>query len=92
VLGGDESLIDRRTDLIDIAEDDALDGIVLQHFTDDTAIAATYDQDVLRVRMAGKRKMCDDLLISGGEANYLYIYSTTRGDIRTRFHHVRCTG
>jgi hypothetical protein len=51
--------------LVDVAEDDVVDGIVFEHFTDDTAVATAYDQDVLWVWMARKRKMGNDLLISG---------------------------
>ena len=53
----------KDTNLVDIAQDDLLDCVVLEDFTDDTAIASTNDEDFFRVWMACQWEMCDHLLV-----------------------------
>lgn len=50
--------------LIDIAEDDLLDGIVLEDLTDDSTIAATNNEDLLRVGVRSERDVRDHLLVA----------------------------
>ncbi|MNN55988.1 hypothetical protein D3C81_1708950 [compost metagenome] len=37
---------------------------MLHHFADHTAIAATYDKHVLRIRMGKQRRVCHHLMIN----------------------------
>jgi hypothetical protein len=52
-----------RRHLVDVAEDDLLDGRVLERLADDAAVAAANDEDLLRVRVAGHREVTDHLLV-----------------------------
>jgi hypothetical protein len=51
--------------LVDVTEGDVLDGLVLQHLTDNTAVATTDDKDVTRVRVGSHGKVGDHLLVAG---------------------------
>jgi len=51
------------TNLVDIAQDDLFDCVVLEDFADDAAIASTNDEDFFRVRVACQWEMCDHLLV-----------------------------
>ena len=44
-------------DFIDVTQDNPLDGIVLQDFANDAAVATTYNKDFLGVRMTSERDM-----------------------------------
>ena len=44
-------------DLIDVAQDNLLDGIVPQDFSNDAAVATTYNKDLLGVRVTSERDM-----------------------------------
>jgi hypothetical protein len=50
--------------LVDIAENDFLYGIMLKDLANNTPVASANNKDFFRIRMAGKRKMCDHLLVS----------------------------
>lgn len=52
------------SDLVNIAQDNFLDRVVLQDLPDDAAIAATDDEHFFGVGVARERKMGDHLLIS----------------------------
>jgi hypothetical protein len=42
------------THLVDVAQNNVLDGIVLQNFADDTSVTSANDQNLLWVRVAGQ--------------------------------------
>jgi hypothetical protein len=50
--------------LIDVAEDSLLDAVVLDNLTEDTAVATTNDQDLLRVGVGVHGKVGDHLLVA----------------------------
>lgn len=50
--------------LVNVAQDDLLDSVVLQDLADNTTIAASDDEHLSRVGMACEREMCDHLLIA----------------------------
>ena len=51
------------SDLVDVAQDDFLDRVMLQDLPDDAAIAASDDQNFFRVWVTREREVCDHLLI-----------------------------
>lgn len=50
--------------LVNIAEHHFLDGVVFQDFSDNSTIASSNNQHLLRVRMTRQGKMSDHLLVS----------------------------
>lgn len=53
-----------KTYLVDITEYDMFHHIVLQDLTHNTAIATTYDENLLRVWVTGEREMRNHLLVA----------------------------
>lgn len=53
-----------KTNLVDVAQDDFLHCVVLQHLTNDPTVSTTNDKHILRVRMAGHWKMCNHFLVT----------------------------
>ena len=51
------------SDLIDVAENNMLDDIVLENFTNNTSIASANDKNLLWVGVAGQWQMSDHFLI-----------------------------
>lgn len=82
--------ISRETNLVDVAEDDLLDGVVLEHFTDDAAVATTNDEHLLRVRVASQGKVGDHLLVP--VLRSVRSIRDLNVGIRTRTHRAQCTG
>ena len=52
-----------KTCLIDVAQDDLLNGVVLQHLAHDTTIATADDKNLLWVRVTGKWEVGNHLLV-----------------------------
>jgi hypothetical protein len=52
--------------LVNVAQGDVLDGLVLEDFTNDTAVAAADDEDVFRVRVGGHGQVGDHFLVTDG--------------------------
>ena len=77
------------THLVDIAENDLLDGIVLQAVTHDTAVSTADDQHLLGVGVTRQGKMGDHLLVPIISSATDMISQSER---RTRIRHVQCTG
>ena len=57
------SALEDSTDLIDVAEDDLLDRVMLQNFAHDAAVTATDDKDLLWVWVTCQRNVGDHLLV-----------------------------
>lgn len=53
----------RISDLVNVAQDDFLDLVVLQDLPNDATITASDDQDFFRIRVTREREMCDHFLI-----------------------------
>ena len=51
------------TNLVNVAQDDFLDCIMLQDFADDATIAASHDEHLLWVRVAREREVSNHFLV-----------------------------
>lgn len=51
---------------VNVAKGDVLDALVLEDFTDDTAVSTADNEDVFRVRVRSHGQMSDHFLVSGG--------------------------
>lgn len=59
----DGEMMKSMSNLVNVAQDDFFDRVVLQDLSDDATITASDDEHFFRVRVGCEREMCDHLLV-----------------------------